>query len=377
MRTQVVPDNWIERLALWLGLAPTPMVDTFQALVLARAVMAACKLGIFESLAQSPAAAKQVAERNHLDRYGTEKLLGALVTAGYLRYRRGQYALTRKAKKWMVPASPCSLHDNMLLRYLEWQALDQLEHFVSTGQAIDAHDILPDDAWETYQRGLAALARLSAKEIAGHLRLPRGSTAMLDVGGAHGRYAMAVCQRFPQLQATVLELPEAVASAERVFRDSCFGHEDVAHRITYRGGNALTDPWEDGQWDLIFASHLIHHFSAAENQSFVVRAARSLRPGGILAIVDAARPEIPNYRSQTGHVLDLFFAITSRSGTWSVPEVREWQSAAGLTWCPVRRLRTMPGVVMWMAEKQQIAGPSVSDGRGVVLDAAPRTGPRR
>lgn len=351
MRLRVVPENWIERLAVWWGLAPTPMVETLQAVIMARAIMAACKLGIFESLASGPATAQQLANRLKLDRFGTEKLLGALAASRYVRSRRGQYQLTRIARKWLVPASPYSLHHNMLLRYLEWQALDHLEHFVSTGQPVDAHDVMPEDAWPTYQRGLSALARLSAREIASRVRLPEAASSMLDVGGAHGRYAAALCERYRRLQATILELPEAVDSARRVFLENFPQATGVATRIAYRGGDALSDPWWEQEWDLVFVSQLVHHFSAEQNQLFVRRAAGALRPGGLLCIVDAVKPAARDGSSQTVQLLDLFFATTSRSGTWSIDEVRTWQSSAGLTCLPVAPLRTLPGVVMLLASK--------------------------
>ena len=263
-----------------------------------------------------------------------------------------RYQLTRKSRKWLV-AGPYSLQDNMLLRYLEWHAVEQMEKFVMTGQPIEAHDVMPEDAWPTYQRGLGALARLSAAEITKRVPLPRGATRMLDVGGAHGQYALALCQQYPQLHATVLELPEAVASAERVFRESGAVNDAAVRRISFRGGNAHTDSWWQQEWDLVFASQLIHHFTADENRSLVAHAAQSLRPGGVLAIVDAARPATPDFASQTGQLLDLFFAITSRSGTWPIAEVQAWQSAAGLTLLPVTPLRTMPGVVMLLAKKSE------------------------
>ena len=51
MKIGAIPENVIERILLAAGSLPAPLLDTFQALLLARTVMAATKLGVFEALA--------------------------------------------------------------------------------------------------------------------------------------------------------------------------------------------------------------------------------------------------------------------------------------------------------------------------------------
>ena len=75
----------------------------------------------------------------------------------------------------------------------------------------------------------------------------------------------------------------------------------------------------------------------------MLRAARALTPGGSLVIQELIRPASPKTGDQAGQVLNLFFALTSTSGSWSVPEIESWLRAAGLE---IRRpvwLRAMPG----------------------------------
>src|SRR5262245_23390939 len=59
MKVGVIPENPIERLVLALGIAPAPLFETMGAMLLARTVIVATKLGVFEALAGgslSPAA---------------------------------------------------------------------------------------------------------------------------------------------------------------------------------------------------------------------------------------------------------------------------------------------------------------------------------
>ena len=54
MKIGAIPETLLERLAMFLGLVPTPFVETFHAVIVARAVMVATKLGVFEACASKP-----------------------------------------------------------------------------------------------------------------------------------------------------------------------------------------------------------------------------------------------------------------------------------------------------------------------------------
>ena len=81
------------------------------------------------------------------------------------------------------------------------------------------------------------------------------------------------------------------------------------------------------------------------------RVARSLRPSGVVAILDVVRPPAPATTSQTGAILDLYFAVTSNSGTWSETEVDSWFEQARLTPRRAISLLTAPGITVLSATK--------------------------
>ena len=112
---------------------------------------------------------------------------------------------------------------------------------------------------------------------------------MLDIGGGHGAYSVAFCREHPELRATILDLPAAVAAAAPILAE-----EKMGSRVVHRAGDALTDDFGDEEWDLIFIAQLVHHFDAATNAAIVRHAAEALRPKGRLAILDVLRPASPN-----------------------------------------------------------------------------------
>src|SRR4030095_2372492 len=94
-----------------------------------------------------------------------------------LRHRDGRYELTAKAQKWMLRDSPNSIADKLLMQYDEWDTVAKYEEYVTTGQPLAVHATLTDrSSWERYQRGMRALASISAEEVAKRLPLPANAT---------------------------------------------------------------------------------------------------------------------------------------------------------------------------------------------------------
>src|SRR5262245_41907690 len=164
MKLSYKPENMVERIGAALGLLPAPMMDTWCAQKIARWVMAATKLGLFEALEKGPATADQISRQCGTNPDATAKLLGFLTTAGYVSHRNGTFALTATTRKRMLKSSPTSLYDSMLFQYLEWKLIEGSEEFLKTGKPIDFHAQMSAPEWETYQRGMRSVAGTNARE---------------------------------------------------------------------------------------------------------------------------------------------------------------------------------------------------------------------
>ena len=338
MKLGFLPENLVERFAKIAGLVPVPLLDTFHTLLYARAIMAATKLGVFEALEAAPATAEEVAGRCGTDPRATRSLLDAVTGTGYLRFSAGRYALAPVARKWLLESSPRSLRDNVIFRYMEWEIIGGIEDFVRTGKPLHVHEEFDSTRWEIYQRGMRSLAGLSATEVARRVPVPRGATALLDIGGSHGFYSVCLCRRHSGLRSTILDLPEAVEHAAPIL-----AKEGMGERVVHRPGNALTDDLGESAWDVVFVANLNHHFDAATNAALARRVARALRPGGCYVNLEILRRDSPDEPGQTGALLNAYFALTSESGTWSLAEMAGWQREAGLEPHKPIRLATLPG----------------------------------
>lgn len=139
MRLNASPENLLERSALRAGVVPTPLGDTIVAMTLARTIMVATKLGVFEALAKAECNAQDIATRCGLDRHATEALLFALAGAGYVRSKGKHYALAPVARKWLLKSSPQSLYDYMLFNFLNWTWDERIEDFIRSGEPTHIH----------------------------------------------------------------------------------------------------------------------------------------------------------------------------------------------------------------------------------------------
>ncbi len=352
MRLGIIGESLIERIIARTNMAPAPLVETQIAFSMARSIMAGVKLGIYDAIGTGATTAAEVAAACKTDPEATTKLMNTLVGCRYLRHRDGCYELTPKARKWLLRDSPTSIAAKLLMQYDEWDVVAKYEEYVTTGRPLDVHDSLTDGrAWDRYQQGMRALASISAEEVAKRLPVPAGATTMLDIGGSHGYYSVCACRRHDGLRATILDLPQAVEHAAPIL-----ARQGMGERVSHRAGNALSDELGDDAWDVVFLSQLVHHFTDEQNRDLMRRIAHALKPGGVCVLLDTLRPSSPGGAGGIGAVLDLYFAATSRSGTWPLETMRAWQRDAGLAVEKPVYLRTLPGAAMVVGRRPLARG---------------------
>jgi SAM-dependent methyltransferase len=346
VRVAVCGESLGERLAIGLGLAPVPVLETMFPLLSAQTVMVGCRLGVFEALAERGRNREEIASALGIHASAAHGLLDALVSLGYLHHTRGRYTLARKARRWLLADSPDSMRENILYRFVEWELLAGYEDYVRTGKGLAIHERSDPGEWGRYQRGMRAIAGPAAAEVARRLRLPSGASAMLDLGGSHGLFSVRLCQRHPRLRSTILDLPDAVRHAAPIL-----AREEMGERVVHREGDARTDDLGQAVYDVVLASSLMHHFDDTTNRVLTRRVARALRPGGVFAVLEVPRPRAPGAAGQAGALLDLLFGFLSGSGTWSIEEIQSWQRESGLQVQRPFALRRMPNAAVVAARK--------------------------
>jgi SAM-dependent methyltransferase len=335
MRLTSVPENIVEAAALVAGAVPTPLMDTLVGLLLAKTIMAATAVEIFDALDSGPLGPNAVAARCGSDPRATEKLMRALYACRYLELDCDRFALAPVARRWLTrhssqPLAAAVLHRTVDLRFMTF------EDFVRSGESRRFHEHLTPEEWTIYHAGQASHAELVIREVVESLPPLSEASSVLDVGGGNGRYAIALCERYPRLRARVLDLSSTAGrEAVRALPDS------IRTRIDFETRD-LRDRNLCGAYDFMLMANIVHHFDEATNSGLLRAAARVLRPGGSVVVLDAVRPASVKSMSQIDGLLDLYFAAVSGTGLWTVDDIRGWMTSAGLSLSSPRSMTTMP-----------------------------------
>ena len=109
---------------------------------------------------------------------------------------------------------------------------------------------------------------------------------MLDIGGNSGEFVLRICKKYPNIQATVFDLPLVCQVGLEHIRS-----EPEADRISFIKGNALTDVLPTG-FNLITFKSMLHDWPENEAKHFIARASQSLVPESTLLIFERGPLEI-------------------------------------------------------------------------------------
>lgn len=337
----IVPGLLDRLMGLRLNRVPGVLLDFLGAQAF-RVVCVALKLGVFEALAEGPLGSSDVARRIQASERGTALLLDALEALGYVRCRDGRYGNTSQTTKWLLRASPWSMARGLpffeSMVFDRWQRLDES---IRRGRpAHPGYEWLEEKPgrWRTYQEAMLALARIAAPEVTAKVRLGSGARRLLDVGGGHGWYSIALCRRYPDLSATVFDVPPAVVAAREVIRSS-----GLSDRVEVQEG----DFWKDGlgsSYDVALAFNILHAHWPDQNVRLLRRIGAALNPRGCVVILDQVVDR--RGRSLSGALarlqgLNYFNDLDGQ--TYAFKEIAAWIEAAGFGQPRRVRLRTLPG----------------------------------
>ena len=279
-----ISPNTMEHLALFtLNQVPAPLLDVFGALGF-RIVQAALRLRVFEALADKSLTLEELAQEIKASPRGTQILLDNLQTLGYVQHQDARYSNTPMTKKWMLDSSPL----NVAVAFDYWgrvlfEHFQNLEETIRKGQPATNYYTFTEQHPEesrVFQAWLVAAARLGIEEVTRKIRVPKSARKLLDVGGGHGLYSIALCQRHPQFSATIFDGPQALQSAR-----TNISNEKLSDRVTTHEGNFMTDDLGSG-YDVALLFNIIHGLSPEQNVALLERVSNALNPGGIAVIGD-------------------------------------------------------------------------------------------
>lgn len=289
-------------------------------------LLTAVRLDVFSALDGKPKTAHEVAGRVGAHEPTLGLLLNALVAMRLLTKEGEVYGNSSAAEKHLVRHSAQYIGHLLLLHDAEWNNWGKLEETIRTGQrSVDRHVFETDP--ELGSNVLAVLHRIgrqSGPDLAKRLELT-GRVRLLDLGGGAGTNAIAFCRTYPELTATVFDLPATLRLTEKTVKDA-----GLESRIALLSGDFNKDML-GGPYDVVLMSDILHYQTFDTNAALVKKVFSHLAPGGRLVIKDRFLDE-----AGTGPAWTTAFAVhilvnTQQGGCYKTSDAIQWMTKAGFT----------------------------------------------
>ena len=347
----------IEYLLSRLNILPTPLFDTPLGAGIAKALVTACELSLFDALEKDALPLAELAERIQCHPQGLLLLLQILISAGYIRERHGKYKNTRLSQRWLTTSSPVSLAAYILHSPDIVSIWDHMPEVVRTYQQDmrmpyeeDAQDPIMQQLLARHYAGLASLATAMGGEMIGRIKVPAHYTRLLDVGGSHAAYSALLCHKYPALQATILDIQPGIEAGRRTAKQSYL--ED---RMTFVVGDIVQDDFSQllqEKFDVALYFHIAHLLQPEQNQAILAQVASVLKPGGMLVFVDQVTDQKHHFNLASLMVQFMAITMTIVGGTcYEFPIIKNWLEQANMKQVRQHRLFT-PGATLITAVKK-------------------------
>lgn len=245
-------------------------------------VMITCvQFDIFRLLAGQPQTAANLARHTQTNPSALARLLDGAVAVGLLTHHGDTYANTALADTCLARAGPYYLGNLVRREGAFYQRWSYLPEAVRTGRRPEAN--IRDEGQENWVRdfelALLDLARTLGPIVADALALPTDRPVkVLDVGGGHGGYSIALARRYPNVRPTVFELPAAAEVAQEII-----ANEGMSDRVEVRVGDFQKEPLGQGHHLILLFGVLVSETPAGKLE-LLRKAHAALVPGGRVAI---------------------------------------------------------------------------------------------
>jgi hypothetical protein len=299
----------------------------------AQILLTCVELGVFEVLAGRSAAAIEVAQATGADLRGMELLLNAATAFGLLVKQDGLFTNTDLANTCLSPDGASPLAYRLKIESAFYYRWGRLTEAVRTGKRPKENllDEQPAGWVRTFIYGLYDMARLIAPAIAEVLALPENRPLrVLDVGGGHGGYSIALAQKHPLLTATVFELPRVVPIAREIIENV-----ELSTRITVQEGDFQKEGLGSG-YDIALVFGVLNGEPSDGRPVLIRKVFAALNPGGLIVLRDSVlEPDRTGPPDAAIFALQMLLA-TESGGLDTSADWDAWLLSAGFT--PAKRL---------------------------------------
>jgi acetylserotonin N-methyltransferase len=312
---------------------PAPVLDLIEAFRRSKVMFAAVSLGVFDFLEKIPSDHSSLAAALGLKAEPLQRLLDACVNLQVLRRNQNLYENEPVASTYLCRSSEESLtgyilYSNDVLFRLWHRLEDAIREGTPRWQQVFGVDgpifdqfFRTQEAKETFLHGMHGFGLLSSPKVVHAFDLSPFHH-MVDLGGGTGHLAVAACDIYPELRATVLDLPQAAAIGESYIRKS----DLASDRVKIAAGDFFTDDLP--QADLFALGRILHDWSEEKIISLLAQIYACLPSGGGILIAEKLLNE-DKAGPTSAQLQSLNMLVCTEGKERSLSEYRELLEAAG------------------------------------------------
>lgn len=239
---------------------------------------AGVKLGVFTAIGDAAATAKDIARQTAADPRAMAMLLDALTGMELLEKDGDRYTNTPAAKTFLSRDSDryvgyMIMHHHHLVE--SWAHLDEA---VATGRPVRSRASFEDvEVRESFLMGMFNNASITAPLVVREIDFG-DRRHLLDLGGGPGTFSIHFCRKYPDLRATVFDLPTT-----RPFAEKTIARFGLSERIDFQEGD-YTRNGIAGTFDAAWLSHILHGEEPAVCREIIKKTVAVLKPGSPILI---------------------------------------------------------------------------------------------
>jgi acetylserotonin N-methyltransferase len=271
------------------------ILDLIAAFRRSKTMFTAVRLNVFDLLHDAPQTVDHLNSKIKADESALQRLLGGCCALGLLETDGIRFWNTAAANRFLTTHSPDTLtgyinySDQSL--YPLWGHLEEAvltgtnrwEQVFGSRNALFDHYFRDDEAAGSFLRGMHGFGQLASDRVARAFDLSRFEHAV-DLGGATGHLSAALCIAWPNLHATVLDLP-----AVEKFARAAINRTPVQDRIDFVAADFFADPLPPA--DLYLLGRILHDWTEAKIRKLLDKIAAKLHSGGGVLIAETLLKE--------------------------------------------------------------------------------------
>jgi hypothetical protein len=270
------------------AVSPVPLMQLTTGFWAFKTLAAAHELDLFTRLSETGGTTSaELADTLGIEQRPAEMLLAGCAALGLLETDGGAYVDSALAEDYLVRGKPYYFGGFV-------QMLDQ-RLYPGWGKLTEAIRTNRPTTWDpdrqaslfegadpdmlaVFWEAMHSLSTFTARSLGEAVDLS-AFRRLLDVGGGSGAYDIELCRRYPDLNATVYDLPFVAEIAARKVTDA-----GLAERIDTVGGDFFADPAFPPGHDAILLSMIMHDWDEERDRTILTKCWQALPTGGVVII---------------------------------------------------------------------------------------------